>query len=102
MGMFDEILMECPNCGQMIYEQSKSGPCIMARYDFNNAPQEVLADLLHFDDIWCDECGVGIDVKAKFYIQGKKDVEPTISDEGINHDNRRHGRSTAAKKNSSV
>ena len=32
MGMFDHVEAKCPSCGEIIYEQTKAGPCCLNMY----------------------------------------------------------------------
>jgi len=40
MGMFDEVYIQCPNCGDLNYEQSKGGPCQLYSYVWPNECEE--------------------------------------------------------------
>ena len=45
MGMFDTVVLECPNCKLEVDVQTKSGSCILNVYTITNAPMEVMADV---------------------------------------------------------
>jgi len=51
MGKFDTIWVDCPQCGDKVAFQSKSGPCDMSEYDLAVCPVNVLHDI-----IWCHNC----------------------------------------------
>jgi len=68
MGMFDEILIPCPDCNGLIYKQSKSGQCVLGTYHFSNAPKDALAGLLKEDEITCEHCEAEITIDAKFFV----------------------------------
>jgi hypothetical protein len=55
MGLFDSVLADCPNCGRKVEFQSKAGECFMRCYAPNEAPPEVLADVLN-DPQYCRHC----------------------------------------------
>jgi len=55
MGCFDEVTIRCPACGQIIMEQTKAGDCTMSVYALEDAPPEILADLVG-ETIVCSEC----------------------------------------------
>ena len=46
MGMFDWFRFRCPNCGELIEEQSKAGPCELNEYTVTNCDRRVAADLI--------------------------------------------------------
>ena len=54
MGMYDSVFHPCPWCGAENEAQSKSGECIMSKYDFRHAPLEVLWGLE--DNGTCEKC----------------------------------------------
>jgi len=41
MGMFDSLIVSCPDCGHHIEFQSKSGPCELRIYREDNLPTDV-------------------------------------------------------------
>ena len=45
MGMFDELVVHCPLCGEIITFQSKAGECILATYDIQDIPPRIAGDL---------------------------------------------------------
>ena len=68
MGMFDEVWLPCPQCGEKTYAQSKSGWCQLDAFEFDDAPARVLGDIV--DEVQtCSKCGTQFSVKAKFFIE---------------------------------
>jgi len=61
MGVYDTILVKCPNCGAEHEFQSKSGYCILGVYDLSNCPDDVMIDVNRHSPYNC-ECGVKIAV----------------------------------------
>ena len=60
MGMFDEIVGKCPECGEEMYGQTKSGPCMLDRYDIDE--EHYLHDALLILDgsyLRCNKCKKG-------------------------------------------
>jgi transcription elongation factor Elf1 len=68
MSLFDEVLLPCPKCGKNNYAQSKGGWCRTIQYDFDTAPDPVLADMVD-EELTCSQCGTKFAVKAKFCIE---------------------------------
>lgn len=62
MGVYDTVLVPCPNCGEKIDFQSKSGDCTLAVYELENAPDDVLLDINRHDPHTCTKC------KTKFTV----------------------------------
>lgn len=56
MEMFDSVLVPCPSCGTKVEAQSKSGPCVLATFDMETAPAEVLADVNRHAPFSCPTC----------------------------------------------
>lgn len=36
MGMFDTLVIKCPSCNEDVEEQTKSGPCMLYTYEWEN------------------------------------------------------------------
>lgn len=78
MGMYDTVLIKCPECKDVFPVQSKSGPCNLKTYRATSAPISVLVSLVGIDFI-CGKCGSTIVIKVEykatveFGIQDKED-----------------------------
>jgi len=57
MGMFDGVLVPCPECGTPHEAQSKSGDCTLRNFNLGDAPAEVLADINRHAPFTCERCG---------------------------------------------
>jgi hypothetical protein len=56
MGCYDSIMFKCPNCGEDLEAQSKSGECVMATYGLNDVPPDVASDANRHAPFFC-KCG---------------------------------------------
>jgi hypothetical protein len=56
MGMYDTIMVPCPKCDVRAGFQTKSGPCTLATYALEDAPDDVLLDVNRHAPMHCD-CG---------------------------------------------
>lgn len=72
MGMFDMVLVPCPKCGRKSEFQSKGGECILATYELNEAPQDVLSDVNRHAPNTCEKCG------AEFWVKLQVIATPVI------------------------
>lgn len=61
MGMFDSIIIHCPNCGAEHEAQSKSGHCLLNYYTLDNCPDDVMFDANRHSPFRCD-CGVKLHI----------------------------------------
>lgn len=57
MGMFDTVYVPCPKCGLREEFQSKSGDCILAQYNMEKCPWDVLKDVNRHAPKQCEKCG---------------------------------------------
>lgn len=57
MGMFDEVLMDCPHCGHENSEQTKAGKCTLATYTLSSAPSVIKAAMDEDSPFHCQKCG---------------------------------------------
>ena len=73
MGMFDSLLVNCPQCGNQIEFQSKAGECSLAEYSIFNVPPEVALDCSKDVEI-CSKCGELV----KLHVQSITTVQPFI------------------------
>lgn len=69
MGVYDSINIPCPKCGKRQEAQSKSGDCILAIYEIENAPADVLADVNRHAPFTCDKCGAVFEIKLTVLAQ---------------------------------
>ena len=63
MGMFDTVMVPCPECGTKSEFQSKGGDCILKEYELATCPPDVLRDVNRHAPNTCEECG------TKFAVQ---------------------------------
>lgn len=57
MGLFDSVLVPCPECGTKTEAQSKSGDCLLGWYELEDAPADVLLDVNRHAPFTCRMCG---------------------------------------------
>jgi hypothetical protein len=55
MGLFDSTMVPCHNCGKLVEFQSKAGDCEMYRYTLEDAPTEILRDIVNCPE-YCRAC----------------------------------------------
>lgn len=63
MGVYDLISVPCPTCGKRQEVQSKSGDCILAIYQLESTPEDVLYDVNRHAPFVCRKCGAIFIVK---------------------------------------
>jgi len=56
MGMFDTLVIDCPECYEQVEIQSKAGRCCMDTYNIYTVPDEILLSLRD-KHIVCEKCG---------------------------------------------
>ena len=56
MGMFDSVMVPCPQCGEEHEAQSKSGLCCMDTYPLRDAPDVTLTDVNRHAPFTCAKC----------------------------------------------
>ena len=61
MGMYDSVMVKCPNYGQEKEFQSKSGKCILEVYTLENCPDDIMANVNRRSPYKCD-CGTSFEV----------------------------------------
>ncbi len=76
MGCFDVIDVPCPKCGWLYPAQSKSGPCELARYSLQGAPDEVFENVNRHAPFSCMKCGTLFRVR-RYHQLRKSEEEPT-------------------------
>jgi len=62
MGMYDTVMVPCPNCKEKNEFQSKSGDCVLNIYNLEDTPQDVLLDVNRHSPISCLNCGTSYKV----------------------------------------
>jgi len=67
MGVYDSIIFYCPECGECLEAQSKSGSCNMQTYNISKVPVNVAEDANRHAPFECS-CG-------KKWILGEKKQE---------------------------
>ena len=65
MGMFDSVMVPCPECGTKNEFQSKGGDCTLASYELNEAPADVLSDINRHSPCVCSKCGTAYSVQVQ-------------------------------------
>jgi predicted RNA-binding Zn-ribbon protein involved in translation (DUF1610 family) len=63
--MFDTVMVPCPTCGTKSEFQSKSGACILAVYELNQCPFEVLSGVTRHAPNTCEKCGTVFEVQVQ-------------------------------------
>lgn len=67
MGMFDSVYATCPTCGSEIEFQSKGGRCCLASYRPDNAPLNVLSDVIGDREAQsCQKCRTLVRIVVSF------------------------------------
>ena len=61
MGVYDTVWVKCPKCGFENDFQSKSGDCILANFNLDNCPENVLLNVNRHSPCVC-KCGAVYDV----------------------------------------
>jgi hypothetical protein len=64
MGVFDTVIVNCPNCNKAIEFQSKGGECNMYEYTLEDCPDDVLSNINRHSPYICD-CGKSLSVNIK-------------------------------------
>jgi len=78
MGVYDTVVIPCPDCGELYYAQSKgSNNCSLRMFDLHNAPNDVMSDVNRHAPFKC-ECGTTFDVtmihQAQVRLLERKEV----------------------------
>jgi len=67
MGMYDEVIVNCPVCREEVAVQSKAGPCELITYRGNNVPASIAEDINgEYQD--CTECKQSFQVEAQIIV----------------------------------
>ena len=56
MGMYDSVIVNCPNCNEEHQFQTKSGQCLLDVYTLENCPDDVMVNVNRHSPCRCD-CG---------------------------------------------
>ena len=64
MGMYDSVMVNCPQCGEEHEFQSKSRECLLDVYTLENCPDDALANVNRHSPCKCD-CGSFYEVDIK-------------------------------------
>ena len=67
MGMYDILIIKCPECGAKIEFQSKAGERLMMSYNIKNVPKCIAGDLDGQEDI-CPYCSRKVKIKVNVEI----------------------------------
>lgn len=62
--MFDSVIVPCPKCSKIHLFQSKSGDCLLRKYELAHAPLDVLLDVNRHAPYDCD-CGAKLAVRVE-------------------------------------
>ena len=63
MGMFDSVIVNCPNCGNEIEFQSKAGECRLKEYKISSVPITIAESIKDTIES-CRNCGTDITLKS--------------------------------------
>lgn len=74
MGLFNEVTVECPECGEIHIHQSKAGSCSLSNSSINDAEPEDQRDLINEieDGLWCQHCSYQFSAAVR--VVTRKDV----------------------------
>lgn len=70
MGLYDDVLVPCPSCGQDIIFQAKGNNPGLNEYRLDNAPKDVILACTHH--AWeCKNCGAlaCVDVELHYCVR---------------------------------
>ena len=65
MGLYDTVMVPCPQCGTSAEFQSKSGVCNLDTYALHEAPDDVLLGVNRHAPATCVKCGVRFGVEIE-------------------------------------
>lgn len=74
MGMFDTVLVSCPNCRHKEQFQTKSGECTLREIDLEECPVDMLLDINRHSPHTCEQCGTQFKVEFEITITKAKSV----------------------------
>lgn len=67
MGMFDTVVVNCPNCSTIVDFQSKAGDCVLDTYKISYVPIKIALDL-NGSYTECTECGESITLRCSTHV----------------------------------
>jgi predicted RNA-binding Zn-ribbon protein involved in translation (DUF1610 family) len=62
MGMYDSVLVNCPNCGNANEFISRGGECLLDVYTLEDCPDDVLSNVNRHAPQKCIHCKVNYEV----------------------------------------
>lgn len=71
MGMYDEIIFNCPKCSNSNTYQTNMADCNLKTYGLSDAPLIAIADLNDEgikDRLYCEHCGVRLFADVRFTV----------------------------------
>lgn len=75
MGLYDSVIVNCPQCGKEKEFQSKSGDCLLEVYTLEDCPRDVIENINRHSPYKCD-CGilfqVDISTRKAIVVDGDK------------------------------
>ena len=77
--MYDSVWVRC-SCGQSVEFQSKAGRCVLADYDVNSAPADVLVSVAG-ETQECRSCGELVTIRVMYnaYVErGSRATAPAM------------------------
>lgn len=74
MGMYDSVMVPCPECGERAEFQSKGGDCTLAVYQLEDAPADVLSDADRHSPLECKKCATMIYLETVITMRAKTAV----------------------------
>lgn len=65
MGMFDEVLLVCPDCGETLLQQSKAGEGYLGTYtQYTGVPTKIANDIVG-NFVYCTKTGKRFKIKME-------------------------------------
>ena len=71
MGMYDIVMVPCPQCGTRAAFQSKGGDCTLTTYELDEAPLDVLQDVNRHAPWKCLDYDTSFHVDVRFTYTAK-------------------------------
>lgn len=73
MSLYDEVIINCPSCGNEQAIQTKVGRCQLIRYNLKSVPPYMLT-ALSGRSLLCDKCGANISITIRKVITYSPEV----------------------------